>query len=231
MVFKLKIILFYWFDNLLLHFTIEIRFNLTHKMTQHFTKLFLLIAGIGIFTVFNLNSSEKIPDIPKSFYALGAEDINGAIISMSSFKGKKVLVVNVASQCGYTPQYEGLQTLYETYSDSLVVLGFPSNDFLWQEPGSNSEIKTFCQRTYGVTFPMFSKIHVKGRKQHPIYDWLSDSKLNGWNDENPSWNFNKYLLDEKGNLIEWFGANLEPMDTMITRHFLSKSTNLVPDKN
>ena len=223
--------MFYWFDNLLLHFTIEIRFNLTHKMTQHFTKLFLLIAGIGIFTVFNLNSSEKIPDIPKSFYALSAEDINGAIISMSSFKGKKVLVVNVASQCGYTPQYEGLQTLYETYSDSLVVLGFPSNDFLWQEPGSNSEIKTFCQRTYGVTFPMFSKIHVKGRKQHPIYDWLSDSELNGWNDENPSWNFNKYLLDEKGNLIEWFGANLEPLDTMITRHFLSKSTNLVPDKN
>ena len=223
--------MFYWFDNLLLHFTIEIRFNLTHKMTQHFTKLFLLIAGIGIFTVFNLNSSEKIPDIPKSFYALSAEDINGAIISMSSFKGKKVLVVNVASQCGYTPQYEGLQKLYETYSDSLVVLGFPSNDFLWQEPGSNSEIKTFCQRTYGVTFPMFSKIHVKGRKQHPIYDWLSDSKLNGWNDENPSWNFNKYLLDEKGNLIEWFGANLEPLDTMITRHFLSKSTNLVPDKN
>ena len=223
--------MFYWFDNLLLHFTIEIRFNLTHKMTQHFTKLFLLIAGIGIFTVFNLNSSEKIPDIPKSFYALSAEDINGAIISMSSFKGKKVLVVNVASQCGYTPQYEGLQTLYETYSDSLVVLGFPSNDFMWQEPGSNSEIKTFCQRTYGVTFPMFSKIHVKGRKQHPIYDWLSDSKLNGWNDENPSWNFNKYLLDEKGILIEWFGANLEPLDTMITRHFLSKSTNLVPDKN
>ena len=223
--------MFYWFDNLLLHFTIEIRFNLTHKMTQHFTKLFLLIAGIGIFTVFNLNSSEKIPDIPKSFYALSAEDINGVIISMSSFKGKKVLVVNVASQCGYTPQYEGLQTLYETYSDSLVILGFPSNDFMWQEPGSNSEIKTFCQRTYGVTFPMFSKIHVKGRKQHPIYDWLSDSKLNGWNDENPSWNFNKYLLDEKGNLIEWFGANLEPLDTMITWHFLSKSTNLVPDKN
>ena len=223
--------MFYWFDNLLLHFTIEIRFNLTHKMTQHFTKLFLLIAGIGIFTVFNLNSSEKIPDIPKSFYALSAEDINGEVISMSSFKGKKVLVVNVASQCGYTPQYEGLQTLYETYSDSLVVLGFPSNDFLWQEPGNNSEIKTFCQRTYGVTFPMFSKIHVKGRKQHTIYDWLSDSKLNGWNDKNPSWNFNKYLLDEKGNLIEWFGANLEPLDTMITRHFLSKSTNLAPDKN
>ena len=200
-------------------------------MTKHFTKLILIIAGIGIFTVFNLSSAEKISDNAKSFYVLSAEDINGAIISMSSFKGKKVLVVNVASQCGYTPQYEGLQTLYETFSDSLAVLGFPSNDFLWQEPGSNSEIKTFCQRTYGVTFPMFSKIHVKGRKKHPIYDWLSDGKLNGWNGDSPSWNFNKYLLDKKGNLIEYFGADVAPLDTLITRHFISKNTNLVPDKN
>ena len=200
-------------------------------MIKYFTQSILLIAGIGIFTIFTLSAAEKISDRTKSFYDLSAEDINGEIISMNTYKGKKVLVVNVASRCGYTPQYEGLQELYETYGDSLVVLGFPSNDFMWQEPGSNSEIKTFCQRTYGVTFPMFSKIHVKGRKQHPIYDWLSDSKLNGWNDKNPSWNFNKYLLDEKGNLIEWFGANLEPLDTMITRHFLSKSTNLVPDKN
>ena len=223
--------MFYWFDNLLLHFTIGIRFNLTHKMTQHFTKLFLLIAGIGIFTVFNLNSSEKIPDIPKSFYALSAEDINGAIISMSSFKGKKVLVVNVASQCGYTPQYEGLQTLYETYSDSLVVLGFPSNDFMWQEPGSNTEIKTFCKTNYGVTFPMFSKIHVKGRKQHPIYDWLSDNKLNGWNDDSPSWNFNKYLLDENGAIIELYGADVKPLDTLITKHLLLKTPTISTPKN
>ena len=200
-------------------------------MTKYFTKLILIIAGIGIFTVFNLSSAEKISDNAKSFYALSAEDINGEIISMGAYKGKKVLVVNVASRCGYTPQYEGLQTLYETYQDSLVVLGFPSNDFMWQEPGSNTEIKTFCQRTYGVTFPMFSKIHVKGRKKHPIYDWLSDGKLNGWNDDSPGWNFNKYLLDEKGALIELYGAAIEPLDTLITQHFISKNPNLLPDKN
>jgi len=200
-------------------------------MTKNLTKLILIIAGIGTFTVFNLSSAEKISDNAKSFYALSAEDINGEIISMDAYKGKKVLVVNVASRCGYTPQYEGLQTLYETYQDSLVVLGFPSNDFMWQEPGSNTEIKTFCQRTYGVTFPMFSKIHVKGRKKHPIYDWLSDGKLNGWNDDSPSWNFNKYLLDEKGKLLERFGSSIEPLDTLITRHFLSKKPNLLPDKN
>ena len=220
-----------WFDNLLLHFTTEIQFNLTPIMTKHFTKLILIIAGIGIFTVFNLSSAEKISDNAKSFYALSAEDINGEIISMDAYKGKKVLVVNVASRCGYTPQYEGLQTLYEIYQGSLVVLGFPSNDFMWQEPGSNTEIKTFCQRTYGVTFPMFSKIHVKGRKKHPIYDWLSDGKLNGWNDDSPSWNFNKYLLDEKGNLIEYFGAEIEPLNTLITKHLLLKTPTISPQKN
>ena len=176
--------------------------------------------------------SENSPQLElQSFYDFHAQDIDGNIISMSAFKDKKVLVVNVASRCGYTPQYEGLQTLYETYKDSLVILGFPSNDFMWQEPGNNTEIKTFCQRTYGVTFPMFAKIHVKGRKQHPLYTWLSDSTMNGWNHENPSWNFNKYLLDEKGKLLERFGSSIEPLDTLITRHFLSKKPNLLPDKN
>ena len=200
-------------------------------MTKHFTKLILIIAGIGIFAEFNLSCAERISDNAKSFYALSAENINGEAISMNTFKDKKILVVNVASQCGYTPQYEGLQNLYETYGDSLVVLGFPSNDFMWQESGNNTEIKTFCQRTYGVTFPMFAKIHVKGRKQHPLYTWLSDSTMNGWNHENPSWNFNKYLLDEKGKLLEKFGSSIEPLDTLITRHFLSKNLNLLPEKN
>ena len=163
--------------------------------------------------------SEENPQLElKSFYDFQAQDIEGNIISMNDFKGKKVLVVNVASRCGYTPQYEGLQKLYEAYGDSLVVLGFPSNDFMWQEPGSNTEIKTFCKTNYGVTFPMFSKIHVKDRKQHPIYDWLSDSKLNGWNDDSPSWNFNKYLLDENGAIIELYGADVKPLDTLITRN-------------
>ena len=200
-------------------------------MTKYLNKLILLILGIGIFTVFNLGSAEEISDNSKSFYALSAEDINGEVISMNAYKGKKVLVVNVASRCGYTPQYKGLQKLYDTYGNSLVVLGFPSNDFMWQEPGSNTEIKKFCKTNYGVTFPMFSKIHVKGRKQHPIYDWLSDSKLNGWNDDSPSWNFNKYLLDENGAIIELYGADVKPLDTLITRYFLSKNSNLIPDKN
>ena len=179
-------------------------------MVQYIILIFLfVITGL----------SEDSPQLePQSFYDFHAQDIEGNIVSMNDFKGKKVLVVNVASHCGYTPQYKGLQTLYETYHDSLVVLGFPSNDFLWQEPGSNTEIKKFCQTNYGVTFPMFSKIHVKGRKQHPIYDWLSDSKLNGWNDDSPGWNFNKYLLDEKGAIIEFYGADVEPLDTLITRH-------------
>ena len=200
-------------------------------MTKHLTKFIIKITRMGIFILFNLSCAEGISDNAKSFYALSADNINGELISMNTFKDKKILVVNVASQCGYTPQYEGLQNLYETYGDSLVVLGFPSNDFLWQEPGNNTEIKTFCQRTYGVTFPMFAKIHVKGRKQHPLYTWLSDSTMNGWNHENPSWNFNKYLLDEKGKLLERFGSSIEPLDTLITRHFLSKKPNLLPDKN
>ena len=181
-------------------------------MIKYFNQSILLIAGIGIFTIFTLSAAEKISGRTKSFYDLSAEDINGEIISMNTYKGKKVLVVNVASRCGYTPQYEGLQELYETYGDSLVVLGFPSNDFMWQEPGNNTEIKTFCQRTYGVTFPMFSKIHVKGRKQHPIYDYLSNSKLNGWNDDSPSWNFNKYLISPDGKTITHYPGSVKPSD-------------------
>ena len=200
-------------------------------MTKQLTKFVLIIIGIGIFTEFNLSCAEGISDNAKSFYDLSADNINGEPISMNTFKDKKILVVNVASQCGYTPQYEGLQNLYETYGDKLAVLGFPSNDFLWQEPGNNTEIKTFCQRNYGVTFPMFAKIHVKGRKQHSLFTWLSDSTMNGWNHEEPSWNFNKYLLDEKGKLLERFGSSIEPLDTLITRHFLSKKPNLLPDKN
>ena len=172
-----------------------------------------------IFMCITPGFSEEPPQLGlQSFYDFHAQGIDGNIISMNDFKGKKILVVNVASRCGYTPQYEGLQKLYETYGDSLVVLGFPSNDFMWQEPGSNTEIKKFCKTNYGVTFPMFSKIHVKGRKQHPIYDWLSDSKLNGWNDDSPSWNFNKYLLDKNGTIIELYGADVKPLDTLITRH-------------
>ena len=171
-----------------------------------------------IFIIITLPSGEtKTVDIP-SFYEINAKTIDGHIVSMEKYRDKKVLIVNVASKCGYTPQYDDLQRLHETYGESLAVLGFPSNNFFWQEPGTNSEIQTFCKLNYGVTFQMFEKIHVKGKEQHPLYKWLSDSKLNGWNDKAPSWNFCKYLIDEKGELLEYYNMRTAPEDTVITRY-------------
>tara|TARA_B100000945_G_scaffold320668_1_gene331506 strand:+ start:4634 stop:5146 length:513 start_codon:yes stop_codon:yes gene_type:complete len=153
-----------------------------------------------------------------SFYNISAIDINGNEIKMEKFKNKKILIVNVASKCGYTPQYIGLQKIHEEYGKDLVVLGFPSNDFFWQEPGTNEEIKMFCKRNYGVTFQIFEKVHVKGSKQHPLYKWLSNKELNGWNNQSPSWNFYKYLIDEKGNLIKYFKSDIDPSDSLITKY-------------
>ena len=153
-----------------------------------------------------------------SFYNISAVDIEGNTIKMEKYKGKKVLIVNVASKCGFTPQYQGLQNLHEQYGNQLVILGFPSNDYFWQEPGTNQEIKNFCKSNYGVTFQMFEKIHVKGSEQHLLYSWLSSNKLNGWNDQEPSWNFCKYLISETGKLIDFFKYNIEPTDSLITRY-------------
>ena len=173
----------------------------------------------------------KEPSINEgTFYNLSAVGIEGDTIRMDQFRGKKVLLVNVASRCGFTPQYNNLQYLHEQYNNRVVILGFPSNDFLWQEPGTNSEIKKFCQLNYGVTFQMFEKIHVKGRKQHPIYNWLTDSNLNGWNEVAPSWNFFKYLINEKGRLIKYYKSGVDPTDTLITR-YLEIDNDIVPSEN
>ena len=126
------------------------------------------------------------------------------------------MIVNVASKCGYTPQYEELQVLSQLFDSNLVILGFPSNDFFWQEPGTNSEIKSFCKRNYGVTFQLFEKIHVKGKNQHAIYDWLSSSNKNGWNNKSPSWNFYKYFINREGDLINYYPSAVSPLDTSIT---------------
>ncbi|MFC5623764.1 glutathione peroxidase [Algoriphagus winogradskyi] len=150
-----------------------------------------------------------------SFYEFSMKDLNGEMVDFSSFKGKKVMVVNVASKCGYTPQYEELQKLYAEHSDKIVILGFPANNFGGQEPGSNEEIKSFCSENYGVTFPMFEKVSVKGYDKHPIYRWLSDAKQNGWNNEEPSWNFCKYILNEEGELINYFPSKVSPLDQEI----------------
>jgi glutathione peroxidase len=123
--------------------------------------------------------------------------------------------VNTASRCGYTPQYEDLQKLHELYSEDLTILGFPSNNFMGQEPGTNEEIVAFCKKNYGVTFQMFSKIDVKGKQQHPVYQWLSTKELNGWNDKSPSWNFCKYLIDEEGNLVKFLKSGHDPLSEEI----------------
>lgn len=153
-----------------------------------------------------------------SFYDLTATTIDGTKQSMNDYKGKYILVVNVASHCGFTPQYTQLEELYQTYKDKLVVLGFPANNFLWQEPGSNQEIKSFCSLKYHVTFPMFEKISVKGKDMAPIYKWLTDPAKNGWNSTKPSWNFNKYLIGPDGTLLAHFGSRVLPTAPEITQY-------------
>lgn len=145
-----------------------------------------------------------------SFYDLKAVSLDGETIDMSKYKGKKIIVLNVASKCGYTPQYADWQKFYESNKDQVEVLGFPCNQFLGQEPGSSAEIATFCQKNYGVTFQMFDKVDVKGDQQHAIYQWLTDPSKNGWNSEVPSWNFCKYLINEEGKLTHFFGSKIKP---------------------
>lgn len=150
-----------------------------------------------------------------SFYDFKMKDINGNEVDFSTFKGKKVLLVNVASKCGYTPQYAELEELNKKYGDKVVVLGFPANNFGNQEPGSNAQIAEFCRVNYGVTFQMFEKISVKGDDMHPLYKWLSTKELNGWNNEAPKWNFAKYLVNENGELVKFFGSGVKPMSNEI----------------
>lgn len=153
---------------------------------------------------------------PASIYEIPLKDIQGRDVTLSGFRGKRMLIVNTASECGYTPQYEALQRLHESHGQRIAVLGFPCNDFGGQEPGSEQEIKSFCQTRFQVTFPLFSKLVTKGVGIHPLYTWLTDPVLNGWNAEKPSWNFCKYLVDEEGNLLHFFNSAVDPMDDRIT---------------
>lgn len=150
-----------------------------------------------------------------TFYDFKMKDINGNEVDFNTFKGKKIMIVNVASKCGYTKQYEALQELNATHGDDIVILGFPANNFGGQEPGTNEEIKEFCDSKFGVTFPMFEKISVKGFDKHPLFRWLSDSKLNGWNNEEPGWNFCKYLINEQGELVKFLPSSVAPLDKEI----------------
>lgn len=158
----------------------------------------------------NIKGKDTQPGV--SFYSLKGTAIDGKVLDFSSLEGKKVLLVNTASDCGYTGQYEGLEQLWREYRDQLMVIGFPANDFKEQEKGSNEDIAQFCKINYGVSFPLMQKSSVvSGPQQNPVYQWLTDPVKNGWNKEEPSWNFSKYLIDEKGELIHYFGPAVEPM--------------------
>jgi len=152
----------------------------------------------------------------KSFYDFTVLDIDGNPYNLSALKGKKILVVNTASKCGFTPQYADLEKLYKEYENKqFVIIGFPANDFMGQEPGTNEEIKNFCSANYGVSFPMMSKISVKGKDMDPLYQWLTSKKLNGVMDSGVSWNFQKYMIDEAGKLVDMVPPKEKPYSDKI----------------
>ncbi len=161
----------------------------------------------------------------KTIYEFKVKDISGVEVPMDRYAGKVLLVVNVASRCGFTPQYAGLESLYQKYKDQgLVVLGFPANNFLWQEPGTDDEIKTFCTTKYNVTFPIFSKISVKGKDQHPVYHWLTSKESNPAHSGAISWNFNKFLIGRNGQVLGRFGSRQEPLSDEIQQAIVSALT-------
>jgi glutathione peroxidase len=168
--------------------------------------------------MFSLFGFSKNKAQAKSIHSFKVEALDGSTIDFSKYKGKKILVVNTASECGFTPQYADLEKLYEQYKDKLVVIGFPANNFGGQEPGANHEIATFCQRNYGVQFPMAAKISVKGDDIAPIYKFLTDKKENGVKNTKILWNFTKILLDEKGNVIDSFISSTNPTSDSITKY-------------
>lgn len=176
----------------------------------------ILVGASALFLKQKNTSSLTLETEVKSIYDITVKDIEGEDFDLAQLKGKKVLIVNTASRCGLTPQYEGLQKLYETYKDqNFVIVGFPSNDFMRQEPGNEEQIQSFCQKNYGVTFPMMSKVKVKGQDKHPLYIYLTQKQYNGHSDNTVKWNFQKYLINESGQLEQVISPNTKPMSSSI----------------
>lgn len=187
-------------------------------------KIFLLLLSLIAF--FN-SCAQKKSEISKTktkelmgktIYDFRVEGLDGKEINFADFKGKKILIVNTASECGFTPQYADLEKVYEEHKDKLVVVGFPANNFGGQEPGSNAEIGAFCQKNYGVTFPMAAKVSVKGDDTAPIFKYLTEKELNGVKNTTILWNFTKFLIDENGKLIDSFVSTTKPTDDAITKY-------------
>ena len=181
-------------------------------------KLFMTLSLV--MTLFVLCSQENKNNLPmKSIYDIELTSLSGENIDLHEFKGKKILFVNVASECGFTPQYADLEELYENYKDKVVVIGLPCNQFGGQEPGSAEEIQSFCTKNYGVEFLITEKIDVKGAEQHPLYQWLTKKELNGVENSSVKWNFQKYLVDENGKYIDVFYSITNPLNDKITSYF------------
>lgn len=166
--------------------------------------------GIVAFLSSRLFAVRHLGQIKGSIYQYTVKSIEGNEIALSAYKGKALLIVNTASRCGYTTQYADLQKLHERYGDKITVLGFPANNFLWQEPGNNEEIASFCQKNYGVSFQLTEKISVRGKDQHPVYQWLQVKSGKA-----PSWNFCKYLIDKDGNFVAFYPSKINPLDHQI----------------
>ena len=183
----------------------------------------ILTIMLGLFNLFGPKEgqldtyhSNKLQNTDKTIYGFTMDDIDGKPVSLSDFEGKVVLIVNVASKCGLTSQYKELQALYEQYSSKgLVILAFPANNFLGQEPGTDQEIKAFCSKNYGVTFPVFSKISVKGKDMSPLYTFLTSKEENGVMDSSVKWNFQKYLIDREGRLVTFFDPRTSVTDEKV----------------
>lgn len=183
------------------------------------TVTILILTGTMSFTLIKHIFSDKKGSSVKpakieakgSFYDFSLKSLDGKeTIDFSRYKGKKIVILNTASACGYTPQYADWQKFHEKYGDKIIVIGCPANNFGGQESGTNKEIATFCQKNYGVTFQMLEKISVVGGDQHPLYKWLSKKDLNGWNDKEPTWNFCKYVINEKGEVSHFFASGVKP---------------------
>lgn len=186
-------------------------------------KTFIIVAVLSVIAIaiYAFRSTKKHPVVlfsenETSFYELSYVSLEGKSIQMSDYKGKYVLCVNVASKCGYTYQYEELQQLQDQYKENLVVIGFPCNQFLGQEPGTAEEIREFCSKNYGVQFPLSEKLDVKGTEQHPVYQWLTSKQLNGVSDDEVKWNFHKYLISPDGKWLQAFSSKVKPLSTDIT---------------
>ncbi|SFZ91368.1 glutathione peroxidase [Flaviramulus basaltis] len=169
-------------------------------------------------TLFSLNSNQQQAMNIESIYDISINALNGKPINLADFKGKHLLFVNVASKCGFTSQYKELQELHETYKDKLQIIGLPCNQFGGQEPGDAKAIESFCEVNYGVTFLITEKIDVKGKNQHPLYTWLTQKVNNGKIDSSVKWNFQKYLVNDQGKLVDYYLSATNPLNSKITKH-------------